>query len=876
MSFSPEFARKYAVQRVLGEGGMSRVYLATEVELSRAVAIKFIHVQAGFGEGLTERLLEEARVCAAIKHPNVVRVYGDGTEQGAPFVVFEYVDGCSLAQELKAHGALSLERMSALMRGILSGLQAAHELGIVHRDIKPGNILINADSGEPMLMDFGVAKASAGRQVTTQAGMLLGTPAYMAPELIMGEPVTPAADIYAVGVMLYECLAGRGPFEASTDVQLLSMHVHVPPPDLAQVAPAVPGAIAQIVARALAKKPAERFPNAGAMLSALDAVLSESGTRVVTPAVIAAAARALMASQAAQADPTPTARLSRKTGPMPRPASRPERTTRISRERTSSLVPRGETRETRALRLKKRVLVLALVSLAPALVVGGVLWWLLDHSVHDVRFLADDDGQIEVRWTTRHAARGWVGVLPRAVRGSTVTSHEASDTTEHYAAVSGLAPGPYGVAVLAPDGQPVWSDTVEVPARAAARTSPPKAPGGAWDVTAPAAGATAGVLIFPSGSGPPQELGSTGLKDDVLLFEAPFPASGPPPGAAVVAEVRPGHRLRFRLDRPREVALAFADAARRLNPTALAGEIAHLKEFNGKIELLLQGRMKDAKQAVFPEILRERLEREKVWGPRSAFAPLADAFFASAPVEAARAVYERLLDLEVLDLLVLAQHEPLASPTRDLYRGLVRVEYRSDWLAPAAAEPGSITLASQPQVWTPDDYESWDLFSLWLTENPIVAQLAHIPTLSAQDVRGSCISTARFDPEELGRLRTSRAVRLRMVFAVLGPGYFFRVRFRGAGGQTFPLHVVHAGTLEWFAAMDHRRPASVPERKNRDEPGRIYWGEERLTFPSRMLPAGKLAVEVTNEHIPGVKIMDLSYPVNRATVVKEITVAPVD
>lgn len=869
MSWTPEFARKYTIQRVLGEGGMSRVYLASEVELDRVVAIKFIHLQQGVADGLQERLLEEARVCAAIKHPNVVRVYGDGVEQGAPFVVFEYVAGCSLAQELRAHGALPLERVSALMRGVLSGLAAAHELKIVHRDIKPANILLNADTGEPMLMDFGVAKAAAGRQVTTQAGMLLGTPAYMAPELIMGEAVTPAADVYAVGVMLFECLAGRGPFEASSDVQLLSMHVHMAPPELSTVAPSVPPPLAQIVARALAKKPEQRYADAKEMLTALDMVLSASGTRVVLPANLAA--------PRAPEDGTNTARLSRKnTGSIPapsRPGSKPGHTTgRISRRSSAGL--RAETREMRTMRKRKTIAMLAAISLAPAALVAVALWWMLDRSVRDVRFLADDDGQIEVRWTTRHASRGWIGVLARAVRGSTVTSHEPVDTTEHFAQVTGLAPGPYGVAVLAPDGQPVWSDTVEVPARAAARTRPPATPNGPWEVTAPAAGATEGRVVIPGD--PPQELRSAGVKDDRLWFEASFPPSGPPPGTAVVAALKAGHSLRYRLDRPRELAHALAGAVRTLDVARIGGEMARLSQFNGKIELTWSGRMKEAKQSQFAEILRERLAREGAGAPLAAFAPVADTFFASAPVDVSRPVYERLLDLEALEALVLAQHEAVPVPARQLYRKLVEVEHRSDWLEPGQAEPGAVLIAAQPQVWTPNDYESWDLLSLWFTENPHVATLAHIPALNVSSIRGACISTARYDDESLKNLRNAKRVRLRMVLAFLGPGYFFKVRIRGEEGQSLPFHVGHAGTADWFAAMDYKRPHGVPDRRNKDGARPIYWGEVRLTFPARLLPPGKLAVEVANEHVPGVKILDLSYPVNRAAVVKEISVAPVE
>ena len=151
-----------------------------------------------------------------------------------------------------------------------------------------------------------------------------------------------------------------------------------------------------------------------------------------------------------------------------------------------------------------------------------------------------------------------------------------------------------------------------------------------------------------------------------------------------------------------------------------------------------------------------------------------------------------------------------------------------------------------------------------------------MPALTNKAIRTACIASSSYAPPELARLRGARAVRFRMVFALLGPGYYYRVRFRGDGTSSFPLHVGHAANEEWFSAMDHKRPSSVPETpKGTPRPPRIYWGEYRATFPAHMLPLGKLAVEVSHEHVPGVKITDLSYPGNKASVVQEITVAPV-
>ena len=856
MPFSPEFEAKYAIQRVLGEGGMGRVYLARERGLERLVAIKFIQLAAGVADGQTERLLEEARVCASIKHPNVVRVYGHGMEGTAPFVVFEFVEGYSLAQELKAHGALPLERVSALFRGVLQGLAEAHRLAIVHRDLKPGNIHLRSDNGEPMLMDFGVAKAAAGRHVTTQAGMLLGTPAYMAPELIMGEEVTPAADVYSLGVMLFECLAGEGPFRATNDVQLLAMHVHEPVPWLASRAPHVPEIISQLVARALAKRAEERFRDARAMLTALDDVLTASGSRVILPKV---------------ETPSPTVRMEA-LAPT-RPVSRPDAATRqVSRPSRSGLERSRAEGTPRGSRRVRNLALLAVVALAPLGLFAGALAWLMDQSVRDVRVVADDDGRLSVEWSTRHAVRAGIAVLPRAVSGSTLTSYDAAEVVQHRAALTGLAAGPYGVAVVAPDGRPMWSDTVSVPAHGAAHVHPPRDAGGPWEVTAPAGTASEGHLLVPLEGGP-ASVRSAGVRDGQLWFPFAFGRTGPLAGTAVVLEPRPEVRLLMTVDPARDAAGELLAALASLQPPTIAGELSHLKPFNREIELLMRGRMRPEKDARFEDMLHERLAREGVTPALAAFAPRADAFFASGEEALQRALYDRLLALEALQAIVMAQHEPVRQPVRALYRKLVDVEHRADWLSPTPSGPSAVRVIPTARFMVPDDYETWDLFGMWLMENRNAGEVAGLPNGTTAALRDACMRPVHFAGPELEKLASAATVTMRATVAFLAPGYFLRVRFRGASGTAFALHVGQPGLENWYEAMDRRRPHDVPERKGaeRDGDGPIYWGQVVARFPGRLLPRGPLSVEVVNEHVPGVKILDLSYPLNRAVLVRDLT-----
>ena len=295
--FPPQLSARFRPTALLASGGQGRVYSAVQVGLERAVALKVLRPEAALAdENLLDRFRNEARIAARIHHPNVVRVLDHGVEGDLPWIAYELVAGRNLRAIIDG-GPVPWRTAVEIARQIASALEAAHALGVWHRDIKPENVLEAAD-GTFKVTDFGIAKWSGGGAVQTRAGLVLGTPRYIAPEQIKGEPLSGAADQYALGVLLFEIVAGRAPFEDSDVLELLRMHIDAAPPRLE--VPEAPVELEQVSARALAKHPHARFADAGAMRCALETTLAAD-----RPAGPARTAR----RETAQAADKPAARL---------------------------------------------------------------------------------------------------------------------------------------------------------------------------------------------------------------------------------------------------------------------------------------------------------------------------------------------------------------------------------------------------------------------------------------------------------------------------------------------------------------------------------------------------------------------------------------
>lgn len=272
---------RYTLVSRLGSGGMADVWLADDAMLGRQVALKFLHESFSRDTSFVERFRREAHAAAGLQHPNIVGVYDRGETDGRHWIAMEYVEGAAL-NELIERGLATGEAVE-IIRQVLTGARYAHEHGIVHRDLKPQNVLVDGE-GRARVTDFGIAHA--GVSSITQTGSVLGTAQYLSPEQAQGLDVTAAADIYSVGVMLYETLTGRVPFEAESAVAVALKQVSEAPRPPSHLNPKVSPALDAVVLTALAKDPANRFASAAEFIRALDAAEADPGVRTATTAYV--------------------------------------------------------------------------------------------------------------------------------------------------------------------------------------------------------------------------------------------------------------------------------------------------------------------------------------------------------------------------------------------------------------------------------------------------------------------------------------------------------------------------------------------------------------------------------------------------------------
>ena len=259
-------ADRYQLTRIVGRGGMGEVWAARDIRLGRDVAVKRLSPHLASEPGVRERFDVEARAAAGLNHPNVVAVFDSGEHEGIPFLVMELLSGRTLADEL-VDGPLDPARARQVGGEVLAALAASHAAGILHRDVKPGNVLLTAD-GAVKVADFGIAKSTEALDLTS-TGTIVGTAAYLAPERLAGQPATAQADLYAVGVLLYEALSGQKPYAADTPMGLLRAVELQDPVPLAEARPGLDPSLVAIVERAMDPDPSRRFATAADMAAAL-------------------------------------------------------------------------------------------------------------------------------------------------------------------------------------------------------------------------------------------------------------------------------------------------------------------------------------------------------------------------------------------------------------------------------------------------------------------------------------------------------------------------------------------------------------------------------------------------------------------------------
>lgn len=268
--------QRYRIQLQLGEGGIGTVYRAEDEVEQKRVAIKLLKPDLASDPTVLARFDREAKAMQALAHENIVHALAFGrTNEGEVVLVMELVDGETLRTTLNRLKPFPVQGALQIAQQIGAALVRAHSIGVVHRDLKPENVMVTWPDGKPHIkvLDFGMAKILGGTfgspEVLTKRGAVFGTPEYMPPEQAMGQPVEAGADQYALGVMLFEMLAGKRPFSAETPLDMLQLQIHQPAPAVTSVMPSVPEAVSQVVLRMMAKKPAERFPDVISAMNAL-------------------------------------------------------------------------------------------------------------------------------------------------------------------------------------------------------------------------------------------------------------------------------------------------------------------------------------------------------------------------------------------------------------------------------------------------------------------------------------------------------------------------------------------------------------------------------------------------------------------------------
>lgn len=314
----------YRVEAVAGEGGMGRVYRATQIGLKRQVALKLIVPELAGDADFRARFQRESHLTASIDHPNVIPVYEAGEADGRLFIAMRWVEGTDMRSLIASEGSLNPTRAVAIVEQIGEALDAAHSGGLVHRDVKPANVMLTATHGREhaYLTDFGLTKKTASTTQLTQAGHFVGTPDYMPPEQIKGERADAHADVYALGCLLFHALTGRPPYDRDTEVAKMFAQVHDPPPSVVEAVPGTPVGLDAVITRALAKDPDQRYPSAGDLGRASRAALTGADPSQPERSL----ATGLAAPRAPEMAPTapgaaPTAPGAAPTSPAPAPTA---------------------------------------------------------------------------------------------------------------------------------------------------------------------------------------------------------------------------------------------------------------------------------------------------------------------------------------------------------------------------------------------------------------------------------------------------------------------------------------------------------------------------------------------------------------------------
>src|SRR3954451_4673649 len=279
---------QYRIDSYIGRGGMGVVYRAEHTHLGRHVALKLLAPELAENESFRERFVRESRVAARVDHPNVIPIYEASESDGRYFIAMRYVDGEDLREILHTRGPLDLERALSVLTQVSGALDAAHAQGLVHRDVKPGNVLVVSGSEHCSLTDFGITKVMSSDTAFTATGQFVGTTDYVATEQIEGKELDRRTDVYSLGCVFYECLTGSAPFHRETEMAVMWAHMQEPPPRVTARRPELPAGLDAVIATAMAKQKDDRYPSCSTFAAAARSAL-ELGTGRSFPAAPAPA-----------------------------------------------------------------------------------------------------------------------------------------------------------------------------------------------------------------------------------------------------------------------------------------------------------------------------------------------------------------------------------------------------------------------------------------------------------------------------------------------------------------------------------------------------------------------------------------------------------
>ena len=408
----------YDIQREVGRGGMGVVYLATDRRLGRRVALKVIVPELAADAQFRLRFEREARVAATLEHPHVVPVYEAGEQDGSLFIAMRFIDGRDLATEVRDHGALAPDRLARIVLQVAGALDAAHRSGVVHRDVKPANVLLtlSGEDEQAYLTDFGLTREAASESGLTMTGQWVGTVDYAAPEQILGEPTDARSDVYALGCLAFQALTGQPPFRGAPAARLFA-HMNEPPPSACAARPGLPPAVDAALARALAKKPEDRFQSAGDLGRALAAALA--GEAPIEPEGTVARGPALTGVPPTEpvevAEPTRQAAAVTRRSPVAT-AEEPE-TTLVAPPPPSAPAP-ARSRQPRVLAAIALVLVVAAAAVVTVLLGAGSS----DKSYAD----RAKDAVSGLARANRSLSDRFTGLTPSAASASIITATDAA------------------------------------------------------------------------------------------------------------------------------------------------------------------------------------------------------------------------------------------------------------------------------------------------------------------------------------------------------------------------------------------------------------------------------------------------------------------